>query len=468
MNSSPPSHAPEEDDGIDIGEFIRRMRRGLIFTLGLALVGLSAGVILNLLASRRLSAETTLRVTFAFPGFERGLYPNNAKFSPDDLRSPDIVSEAISRLGIPVDQDIQTKVRGAIDISGFISPNIVKERDRLRAAGQTPPLFYPDEYAVSLSLPREFPLSTRQREELLVEIINLYRDKFRRTYMELPPDFGTAFNSLRDADFVEYELILNKELRSLTSYLDQQSQKARGFRAQANNLSFQDLLRQSELFAQIRVNEVLGVIYINGLSKNRDFALLKMDYYLRTLEDQEQRLKEEESVVTNLLNKTQERAQNYVLTTKTQNRPEQPLMDQGFIDTLLANDAYNFLIRKALDAGLALKRVQADKAQLLERKQRMESFAQGETKDQKAAIASAQTALAGLETAYNELLAKVRITLADYSRQEFSDAIRISAQPGTASLLRSLMITGILGLLTGLALGLGLSLLNLHPERRSV
>jgi hypothetical protein len=465
MNSPVSPPIPNEDDPLDFGEIFRRLQRGLILTLGLGLVGLSAGLIINLVATSRQPAETTIRVTFAFPGFERGLYPNSAKFIPDDLRSPDIISDAIKNVGLPIDQNLVTRVRGAISISGVVSPAVMKERDRQRAAGQTLAPFFPDEYAVALSLPRDFPLSIRQREQLLTEIVNLYRDKFRRTYIDLPPDFGTAFSLLRNADFVEYELILNKELQSLITYLDQQSQHARSFRSPTNNLSFQDLLKQAELFAQIRLNDVLGVIYVNGLSKNREFALVKMDYYLRTLTDQEQRLQEEESVVTDLLAKTQERAQNYVLATKAQAKPDQPLLDQGFIDTLLANDAYNFLVRRALDAGLALKRVQADKTQLLERKKRMESFAKGETRDQDTAIASTQAALTKLESDYDLLLAKIRVTLADFSRQEYGDAIRISMQPRTESMFFGLLLGAGLGLATGLSLGVGLSLLNRHPGR---
>jgi hypothetical protein len=186
-----------------------------------------------------------------------------------------------------------------------------------------------------------------------------------------------------------------------------------------------------------------------------------MDYYLRTLEDQEQRLKEEEAVVTNLLGKTQERAQSYVLATKAQNpQGSQPLMDQGFIDSLLANDAYNFLIRRALESGLAVKRLQSDKARMLERRQRMESFAKGEVIDQAVAIASTQTALTDLEAKYQELLGRVRVVLDDYARQEYADAVRISMQAKTDSFLSVLVVGGIVGLVIGAAFGLGLSLLK--------
>jgi hypothetical protein len=472
-----PASSSYSDDTIDFAELFARVRRGLPLTLGITLLGLGAGLIFTLLVATRQPAVSTLRVTFGFPGFERGTYPNGTKFQPDDIRAPDVINEAIKRIVTDRQSaDLASKIRGAISITGFVSPNIIKERDRLRAAGQTLSPYIPDEYEVSLSLPRNFPLDVRQRELLLAEIVNTFQEKFRRVYVELPPEFGNAFSSLKDADFVEYELILTKEMQSLGSYLEQKlNDNAPGdkdrasaakvatkqFRSPTNNLSFQDLLKQTELFTQIELNNVLSQIYIYGLSKDRKYALVKMDYYLRTLEDQEQRLQEEESVVTTLLAKTQERAQSYVLATKAQNpQGSQPMMDQGFIDSLLANDAYNFLIRRALDSGLAVKRLQSDKARMLERRQRMESFAKGEVVDQAAAIASTQAALIDLEAKYQELLGRVRTVLGDYARQEYADAVRISMQAKTDALLSVLVVGAIVGLIAGGAFGLGLSLLT--------
>lgn len=452
--------------------------------MGFAFLGLALGIALSLAVTAKRTAVSSLRVTFAFPGFERGTYPNGTKFQPDDVRAPDVVQEAIRRLGIQERApDLVSRIRGAIGVSGFVSPNIIKERDRLRAAGQDLPPYFPDEYEVSLSLPRGYVLDTRQRELLLAEIVNVYLEKFRRTYVALPPDFGNALASLKNADFVEYELILTKEMQALTSYLEQkvnvdedgrkdsqtrlaQAAEAKRFRSPTNNLSFQDLLKQAGLFTQLGLNDVLSQVYVYGLSRDRQRALVKMDYYLRTLTDREQQLKEEESVVTELLRKTQDRAQNYVLATRANPQANQPLMDQAFLDTLLANDAYNFLIRRALEAGLAVKRIAAEKAQLQERRARMESFAKGEIKDQAAAVAQTQRSLEEMESGYQDLLGKVRVVLDDYARQEYADAIRITAQATTESILRALLIWGAVGFGTGFALALGLSLLGVPAGSR--
>ena len=123
-----------EDDGLDFGELLLRVRRGLPLILGLALVGLAAGLAVSLVATSKQAAVSTLRVTFGFPGFERGTYPNGAKFQPDDIRAPDVVNEAIKRLGIQgMTPDLASKIRGAIGVSGFFSQDIIKERDKLRS-----------------------------------------------------------------------------------------------------------------------------------------------------------------------------------------------------------------------------------------------------------------------------------------------------------------------------------------------
>jgi hypothetical protein len=407
-----------------------------------------------------------MRVTFASSGYGKGEYPDHSKFQPDDLRAPDIIVEALKRQRLDATGDFQGKIRAALTIEGVIPPNVIKERDRLRAAGQTPAPYIPDEYLVTLTLPRKFPLTGRQRELLLSEIVNMYQEKFQHTYAEVPLAFGNAFETLRNADYFEYELILNEEIKNLTAYLNQQLDQAKTFRSPTTNLSFSDLLKQTEFFAQIRLNEMLGFIRQNGLSRNRTTAMVKMDYYLRTLEDQEQKAIEEGKVVDDLLAKSQERSQNHVLGIKsqaTQQQPEAPILDQGLIASLLANDAYNFLVRRALGAGLEIKRVQAEKAQLLERRKIMEAFLQGRnTCDQLAIIAQVQKSLADLEASYQELISDIRKTHADFARQQFADAIRISMQPVTGSKYKPLTVAGAIGGFIGLALGMGLSLVGIY------
>jgi hypothetical protein len=462
--SRPPTTHNEEEWTIDFRDIFRRIGRGLAPTLGLLVLGLAIGVGIELMISPTQPVTTSTRVVFSFRGYEKGEYPDHSKFNPDDLRAPSVIAEAVHRQGLQNRANIETHIRSALNIEGIIPADVLKQHDRLRAAGQPLPPYLPDEYAFTLRLNRNFPLSSRERELLLNEIVSVYRGNFLRTHASLPPAFGNAFQSLRNADPFEYELVLGAEAQGLISYLYQQIEKADAFRSSTTNFSFGDLLRQAQLFAQVRLSETLGLIRRNGLSHDRAATLVKIDYYLQNLEADEKTAVEEESVVQNLLTKVQDRKQDYVMTVKSQaTRTEGPVVDQSLVDSLLANDSYSFLVRKALDAGLKVKRVQAEKNLWMERKKTMEEFIHGSAPDQSKIVTQVDKSLSILESTYSDLISNIRRTYEDYAQQQFGNAIRVSDSITTEGIARNVAMAGLLGGALGLALGIGLSLLGVYP-----
>ena len=467
-----------EDDSIDFGELFGRLKRGLPMILGLAALGLALAAGAYYVGGQYLSVSTNTRVVFSFTGFEKGEYPDKSKFSPDDLRAPDNIAEALKRKGLAASEETQTQVRAALNIEAIIPDSIIKERDKLRAAGQTPRLYVPDEYTLTLTLPRKFPMSPREREVLLSEIVTVFQENFTRTYVAMPLNFGKAFESLLDADYSDYELVLHQEAKNINQLLSfltgqapetgddktQLGMMSRSFRSPRTQLTFSDLLKQTQLFVQIRLNETLGLIRQHGISKDRSLALLKMDFHIKSLIDDENKAIEEEKVVQALLKQTQERAQNYVLGVKSQNGPQRAdatVVDQGLLDSLLANDAYNFLIRKSLAASLATRSIQAEKTVMLNQKANLQSFTAENLEQRITTIAQFNKSLDALKKVYTRLINDIQLTYTDYQKQQFGDAVRISMQTKTESFYRSLAMAGISGLGIGGALGLGLALLGL-------
>ena len=467
-----------EDDSIDFGELFGRLKRGLPMILGLATLGLALTAGGYYVGGQFLSVTTNTRVVFSFTGSEKGEYPDKSKFSPDDLRAPDNIAEALKRKGLATTEETQTQVRAALTVEAIIPDSIIKERDKLRAAGQTPRLYVPDEYTLTLTLPRKFPMSPREREVLLSEIVTVFQENFTRTYVAMPLNFGKAFESLLDADYSDYELVLHQEAKNINLLLagltgqtpetgDDKSQlgtMSRSFRSPRTQLTFSDLLKQTQLFMQIRLNETLGLIRQHGISQDRSLALLKMDFHIKSLIDDENKAIEEEKVVQALLKQTQERAQNYVLGVKSQNGPQRAdatVVDQGLLDSLLANDAYNFLIRKSLASSLATRSIQAEKIIMLDQKARLATFTTENLEERIATIAQFNKSLDALKKVYNRLINDIQLTYTDYQKQQFGDAVRISMQTKTQGFYRSLAMAGIAGLGIGGALGLGLALLGL-------
>lgn len=264
-------------------------------------------------------------------------------------------------------------------------------------------------------------------------------------------------------------------MKNITAYLTQQTEKAKSFRSTTTNLSFTDLLKQVQLFGQIQLDDVLGLIRMNSLSRNKEKALMKMDYTLLTLRDQERLAVEEEKTTKEYLAKTEARAQNYVVGIKSQvpqQRTDTPVLDQGLVDSLLANDAYNFTLRKALDASLQVKRIQAEMAKVQERRKELEGMSgASEVADRATVIRNVEAALKTLLAGYDQLIGNIRKTHADYSRQQFGNAVRLSDEIKTVggNMVKALIIPSAVGGFLGVALGMGLSLLGVYAgsARRS-
>jgi hypothetical protein len=455
----------ETEETVDVRDLLRRIGRGAGQTFGLALIAMVVAAALTLAVGRFLPITTSTRVVFSFPGFANGLYPDGSKFDSNDLIAPDVISAAILRAGLDTSSEFQARIRAALAVDGIMPPDIAKERDRARSLGQNPPPYVPDEYALTLTLKRDFPLARPQRAQLLGAIVAAYKQKFERTYVDVPLAFGSAFENLQDADYFEYELIMGNEIDNITTFLTNQIAEAKNFRSPTTNLSFSDLLDQTSIFAQIRLNGTLGLIHQNGLSKDRGLAMIKMDYYLQRLKDKEAKAIEEEKTIDDLLAKAQGHVQGYVLGIKSeanQPRSEAPVLDQGLIDSLVANDSYNFLVRKALDAGLLVKEIQSEEVQLEEKRANMLSFIHGANTEQTGIVARVTDSVAEMKAAYDELIRKIRLTQADYSRQVYANAVSISDVTRTEGMLKPLVESAAVGIFLGGALGIGLSLLGIY------
>lgn len=462
-HSNAQRHDRDSEMGLD--EVFRRLRRGLAQVVGLALIGFALSIGILLLAKPWRTAVVSTRVTFAFDGLERGEYPDGSKFQADDLRAPDLVLAAFRATNSTASETLQSRVRSALSIEPVVPPEVTRQRDKIRASGTTPPVYVPDEYALTLDLPYGFPISMADRKHLLIEIVTAYREKFVRTYGQLPMAFGTVFASLEGTDYLEYEMILNDDVRGIIDYLTQLQQHERTFRSTSTNLSFGDLVDQARIFMQVRLTETLGEIRASGLSRDRHTALIKLNYFLQTVEDRVSEAVEEEKTVKELLAQAQDRNQSYVLGLKTQaadTKSSVPLLDQGLIDSLVANDSYNFLVRRALDASHKVTALEVERSQIIERRKVIEKFMEEDNIVQETTIKRVNASLLVLEVEYKKLINAMRETRDDYVRQKFSDVVRFSAGLTTSSLVKDICIFGLFGIVLGGAIGSGAALLNIY------
>lgn len=441
---------------------LHKLRGGATHTAILAALGLILGAGGVFLTKRNQPRITTAHVQISFPGFERGEYPDGSKFQPGDLRRPSIIATALTQAGLPNTPESIAATRNALIVEGIVPPSALAARDRARDAGLPVPQFIPDQYELRFSPSRSADLDDTQRRRLLDAIVAAYRESFKNTHGDLPRRFGQAAAALRAVDYIEYELVLRSEIKSTRTFLEGRLENAKSFRATSTNLSFKDLIEQTELFERIQLNEVLGLIRSHGLSRDRDAAMTKMQNELRRLSDRLKLAQEEEALIKNLLLRTQSRAQEYAMdaTIGAQTSGQAPLIDRTMVATLLANDAHSRLVRESIDAGLRVTTIQNEILRMTEQYENMRSFLANGAEKQSASLAEFETALKLLEESYAHLIENIRKTQGDFAAQFLGEAVRLNQPPQTATLTRPALLGGLMGAFLGACLGMGLSLLG--------
>lgn len=468
-NPAEPNETDYLEEGIHWREVFGRVWRGSPQIVGLALVGFVLAAVFAFFNFNNQPIETSLRVGLAYPGFERNEYPDGSKFVADDLRAADIIQGAMVRLKLGDNPQLQSQLTNSLSISPLIPAAVQRMRDKQIASGQPTVPYQANEFTVSLVLPYDHPFSTRNRELFLTASVDAFREKFGRTYIALPTEFGNAFSAISNEDYFQYEIILNSEMDSIVIFLQNMLEKAKAFRSPTTKLSFSDLLKQAQIFRQVRVNQVLGYIYTSGVTANHETTLIKLNYYIGLLEKDDRVLKQQEEYIQSLLNQaSSDKSHRYVMAAKEQGQGQvTPVVDPGLINSLIENDAYNFLVRKALDIGLRSRSAHAELAQILERRKRITELSASENRSDKADTVRVITAeIKSLRVDYDAFIDRLRQTNSDYANQEFADAVRVTQSPATQEMKRGIIKLAIIGGVAGLMLGIGLSLIGLTIDGR--
>jgi hypothetical protein len=454
---------------IYIKKTIIKLFKSLPRAIGFACLGIFISTSIFLIYNNFTYISTDARVVFSFKGSSNSVYPDQSKFSAQDLIDLDIINNALQIEEFKTSEDFQNIIKKSIYVEGIIPIEKVKARDRLLATGQNVPPLIADEYRLSLNLKRNFPLSFDQRKRLLNSIINSFRVKFEKTYAKPPISLGNLSASLLTADYDDFERILADNSSRIESYLADLVKDAGTFRSGKTKLSFGDLINENKNFNQIYRNKTLGLIHEGNLARDRMSALIKMDYQLYELSNLEKHQIEEEKTTREFLNEAASYNSKYILGIKSDltNQPTvtTPVLDKGLIDSLLANDTYSLLIKKALDASLKVKNTQVEETIINENRKRMYAALKSNTDIDKELVNKAALSMKELINAYEKLVLDIRDTYSDYASREFSDAIRLSAPVETESIWRSLLIAALVGLGMGGALGMGLSLLDINLSK---
>jgi len=300
------SQPEQDDDEIDLGQLIRKVISGrtriYLCTLVAILIAGMGFVGYNLVLKEDKGAVSTV-ISFNFRGIEQGLNPNGDPFNINEVTSKKVLEDTISQLGFNSKGINSETLRRNISIQGIIPEEAMKqitlinrmaEKDVSQLERISEMTYFSNQYRIDLKIDKEMQLDKTESEQLLLGIINNYKDYFMNKYNDREI-LSTAINTvdLDRYDYSEYIMLVNSQLGTAKTYLEEKQADAPDFRSKTTGVSFEDLVAQIDLIQNVEINNVQAIINTFVVTKNKErvFSIYenKIKSLTREMKEQTQR-----------------------------------------------------------------------------------------------------------------------------------------------------------------------------------
>ena len=342
----------DEEDTITIPvvEIFHQLRKYVLLWVLIAVV--AAGLVFggSLVAYSSKSTPLTAMVGFSYDGIESGLDPNGNEFDANSIKTPSIIQETLSDLGLS--EKSVDLVRNGLTISGVVPEDTIDEltayksifdsTNSIEAAKQMMDVsYYPTQFEVQFQY-TNLGLSRSQAADLLNTLLSNYRIYFMRTY-GFNKSFGDALNSV---DYTGYDYpqaldLLNNSLNSLQNYVSTlvDSDNTR-FRSTETGYTFTDL--QAAVSTLKTVDYATLTSYVLGKNVTKDKSSLETyyQYQIDTLNRSLTSAQEKLNTIIDSINKYQK--DSYVLMASADGTTSNALTQPS--------EAYDDLISQKTDA----------------------------------------------------------------------------------------------------------------------
>ncbi len=445
------SYAYEEDEyeeGLTLKKVGHFLAKGWVRMLVYALIAVlvTAIVVLPIKVFYKSEPVAQTSIEFIYKGVEEGLDPNGGTLNTDNIISPAVLGSAVESAELTEVLTDISKLRGAMRVEAVPTQEYLDLRQAAadgNADAQKELLTYkmfPTRFNIVLSDPKKLGLNDTQAALLLDKVVAAYFDSFRDRYSVSKPFSSDIFTLSTDKtiEFTKVYDVYEATLSSAREALDLLAKSGGTFESKAK-VTFSALQgRLSTL--ELSYDNFNDYILDNNIWRNKSTAT-------KTFNDEATRLTAEktaqEAYITSLQAQIKEIKANTVTSTnggqtvETQSYPEQYYEYQ---DLLVS--AQNAL--RSIETRIANNTIRSN------------TIATAPDVTSSELIASAESAVAGLEKSSAEFIDSLNVTISEYyDATVVSSAVR-QVQPSSVTrrssglnVLIILLIAAAVGLVVG-------------------
>lgn len=275
---------------ISLRKYFLVLKKFFIYWLVVSVIVAICNVSVNIFKSVS-TGEVSAIVNFSFDGIESGLDPNGNKFDVNDMKSINIVTNALEELEYS-DMDPEI-IRSSISIDG-ITPDDVIDRitaytpqyssdtiDTSQAVQETS--YYPTQYEIKIVCEKA-DISHKEAADILNKITERYLDTFYSNY-----GYNTSLEkAVTSIDYTEYDYVdsitvFNTSLRSLQNYINELSANDNTrFRAE-NGYTFADISASIDTICNENLDWISSFIMINNATKDKENLIANYKFKIEQL-----------------------------------------------------------------------------------------------------------------------------------------------------------------------------------------
>ena len=240
--------------------------------LGLVIAGL-AFLALNMTQDKTIATSISMQ----FSGVEKGMYPDNTRFSHLDLVEEEVLDYVFdySNLGFK-----ESFIR-AFTVEPVVPNGMIETLKKRRAAGEDY-TYYPNEFIIKIKPDDSIGLTEDVAKTIAKNYEGAYtaffNERFTFPFLDLQ-SLVDNFNYI-SYDYPEYEVVLDNLFNVIVGYLSILEKDAPTFVA-SNNMSFSSVKEGVNLTRKIDVPRISSMVHTYRLTKDLDELIMKYDYMIR-------------------------------------------------------------------------------------------------------------------------------------------------------------------------------------------
>lgn len=258
-----------------VGRFIKRCWLRTVIYIAAAVL-LATLVLVPLKFILRSAPTVSTRLEFVYEGVNSGLDPAGGTFEKDAIRSASVVSSAITQAGLTSKLTDVDAVRNAIVIGDVYTAEYLSlkeladkgDADAIKQlAGYT---YHPTKYDVSLGNLKALGLDKQEAILLVEKVVKAYKEWFASRYTQKNIYSTSIFAppvSETNMDYLSYYDLYTGQLTSMSTYLQQMTEKDASFRSSVTNKTFSDLIQMYQA-VDSSYETFKSYIVSNKVSKN--------------------------------------------------------------------------------------------------------------------------------------------------------------------------------------------------------